>query len=86
MRRALILIPALLISIVEARADHHLLERALQESRCIPKEVRQVTNGNMRTIYEVECRQAKKRYLTVICSPVRCIVDAHGDHDDEDNR
>ena len=86
MRHALLLILALLISIVEAHADHHLLERALQESRCIPKKVRRMTNGNVRTIYEVECRQARKRYLTVICSPVRCMVDAHDDHGDEENR
>ncbi len=69
-----------------ASADHHLLKRALQEARCTPREVREVSNAGGSFVYEARCIEGGNRVLALVCTATRCLADDHGRHspDDED--
>lgn len=67
-----------------AKADHHLQKRALQEARCIPASLKQVSGDRDNVVYEARCKGARERMLLLICTASRCVIDDHRSHDPED--
>ena len=87
MRRCLTLAATSVLGVLAAaygaRAEHHLVERALQEARCIPASVRETSRSGGSVTYAAECRDASRRALTLVCTLSRCFIDDHGAHDRE---
>lgn len=82
--RAPLIIVLALLAPSPAMADHHLQKRALQEARCIPASLKQVSGDRDNVVYEARCRGAKERMLLLVCTASRCVIDDHGSHDTED--
>lgn len=68
------------VLVTPAKADHHLLKRALQEARCTPREVREIAKDGLNLVYEARCREAGDRVLAVVCTSTRCLAGDHGRH------
>lgn len=82
MRLLVLCAAALLAAVAPARADHHLQKRALQEARCLPRSVDEISRSNDNVAYLVICSDASARRLVLVCTPSRCLADPHGEHDD----
>lgn len=53
-------------------ADHHHLERALQEARCVPRSTRQIWKQGATTVYAISCLGDAPHRITVTCTGQRC--------------
>lgn len=87
-RRAYLLCAAILIFSSAASADHHLVKRALQEARCLPASLREVSRPGPNLVLEARCKGRGDRRITLLCTPARCVMDDHGSHapdQDEDS-
>ena len=71
-----------------ALAEDLRLKRILQESRCIPRDVREIVGLDGHVTYEVACRAARPRLVYVVCAPRLCaLAGGSGSPDDrEDDR
>ena len=67
-----------------ALADHHLQKRALQEARCMPASMREASRSGGNVAYSVVCDDAASREITLVCTPTRCVADAHSEHSGAD--
>lgn len=75
------LLAVLGLSADPAVADHHFVKRALQEARCLPASLTELTRNEGTLVYEARCRGAAGRVLTLVCTPARCVADDHASHD-----